>query len=151
MLAVVLLGCASLSGGGGKGDVTELHLFGLPITVNLDGKPGADGFAVRIYANKNGEAKGSHISAGTLEVLMFDGVVGANEFLQQKPQQTWRFSPREMSRFEEQTSLGRGYKVALRWQQMPKRNHITVLARYLPPKGEPIYSTPSTISAAVSK
>jgi hypothetical protein len=143
-----MAGCSTFSGGG-SGEITELHLFGLPMTLNLDGKPGADGFAVRIYANKSGGAKGASITSGTLEILMFDGVVGAADLQNQPPQQTWKFTARQLSRSEETTSLGRGYKFALRWDQMPKRNHITVIARYVPAKGPPIYSSSSTITASV--
>jgi hypothetical protein len=146
-IAFVLAGCATSSGGRG-GEVTELHLFGLPVTLNLDAKPGADGFAVRVYATKNGGAKGAEVTTGSLEIQMFDGVVGMAELIAQTPQQTWKFNARELARYEEQTSLGHGYKFALRWDQMPKRKHITVLARYVSPKGEPIYSSPSTITAS---
>lgn len=148
VLAIAFAGCATFSGGGG-GDVTELHLFGLPVTLNMDAKPGADGFAVRVYATKNGAAKGALVTAGSIEILMFDGVVGTGDLANQTPQQTWKFSGRELGKYEEQTSLGHGYKFALRWNETPKRKHITVLARFVPSKGEPIYSSPSTITASM--
>src|SRR6476620_8783900 len=94
--ALCLAACATMSGG--KGDrVDEVHLFGLPITLNLDGKPGADGFAVRVFATKGGGAKGSTIESGAIEVLMFDGVIGPDEVAAREPNQVWKFTPRQLS------------------------------------------------------
>lgn len=146
MAALWAAGCATMSGSGGV--VNEVHLFGLPVTVNLDGVPGADGFAVRVYANKNGDAKGSSIDSGILEVLMFDGVVRTDDLVANQPIQSWKFGPKQLANFKEKTSLGMSYRFALRWQKAPTRGHITVVARYVSPKGELVYSAPSTISSA---
>src|SRR4051812_7538083 len=70
-LLALLTGCATT---GGRGDADELHMFGLPITLNFDNKPGADGFAVRVFATKGRGAKGTVIKNGAVEILMFDGV-----------------------------------------------------------------------------
>jgi hypothetical protein len=145
LTAVLLAGCATFSGGG---NVDEVHLFGLPVTVNLDGIPGADGFAARVYATKDGGSKGSELDAGVLEILMFDGVIGGEELANTPPAQSWKFGPKQLAHFKEKNSLGTGYRFALRWQRPPTRGHITVVARYVSPKGEYIYSSPSTISSA---
>jgi hypothetical protein len=146
LLATLLVaGCATLSSGG---NVDEVHLFGLPVTVNLDGVPGADGFAVRVYATKNGGSKGADLDSGVLEVLMFDGVVSGDELTTTQPAQSWNFGPKQLGHFKEKTSLGTGYRFALRWRKPPTRGHITVVARYVSPKGEYVYSSPSTISSA---
>jgi hypothetical protein len=144
--AVLLLAACATTGGGA---VDEVHLFGMPAALNLDSKPGADGFAVRVYLTKVDNAKGATLRNGALEILMFDGLVAGNDLFAKPPAQTWKFSPSEITRFEEVTSLGHGYRFALRWSQPPKSPHITVLARYIPAKGEPIYSPPSTISSAI--
>jgi len=145
-LAVGLCGCATMSGGD---RVDAVHLFGLPVTFNLDARPGADGFAVRVFATKGGAAKGAPITAGMLEVLMFDGTAAGQELLTKQPLQVWHFTPRELISLREQTSLGTGYRFALRWKEPPSHNYITVAARYVPPKGEPVYSPPSTITTTV--
>jgi hypothetical protein len=142
-----MLGCATMSGGGGE-NAQALHLFGMPATVNLDGKAGPDGFGVRIYANRPGDAKGAAIKRGAVEVLMFDGVVTAEEIAAKEPLQTWKFTPRQLEDLSEKSALGEGYRLTLRWTQAPQRGHITVIARYLPTKGEAIYSSPSTIVSA---
>jgi hypothetical protein len=149
LAALSLAACATMSGGGGGDRVDEVHLFGLPVTLNLDGKPGADGFAVRVFLTKGGGAKGSTIQSGNLEVLMFDGVVGSDEIAAKEPKQIWKFTPRQLAPLREQTSLGNGYRFALRWDQPPTHGYITVVARYVPPKGGPVYSSPSTITATM--
>src|SRR3954467_10285257 len=106
--ALCLAACATTSGGGGE-RVDEVHVFGLPITLNLDGKPGADGFAVRVFVTKNGGAKGATVENGNLEVLMFDGVIGADEIAAKEPNQVWKFTPRQLSSLREQASLGSSY------------------------------------------
>jgi len=147
LLAMVLLAACVTTGGGGA--VNEIHLFGMPVVANLDSKPGADGFAVRVYITKSGNAKGASVRQGVVEILMFDGVAGGADLSAAAPTQTWKFSASELSRFEEITSLGHGYKFALPWTNPPKSQHITVVARYLPVKGEPLYSAPSAISTVV--
>jgi hypothetical protein len=138
-----------MSGRGGGDRVDEVHLFGLPVTLNFDAKPGPDGFAVRIFVTKGGGAKGSTIQSGNLEVMMFDGVVGVDEIVTKEPNQTWKFTAGQLAPLREQTSLGNGYRFALRWENPPTRGHITVVARYVPPKGNPVYSSPSTITATM--
>ena len=146
MAALCLAACGTMSGGRSE-RVDEVHLFGLPVTLNFDGKPGADGFAVRVFVTKGGGAKGSTIQSGALEVLMFDGVVGADAIATKEPKQIWKFTPKQLAPLREQTSLGDGYRFALRWSEAPTHGHITVLARYVPMNGEPVFSSPSTITA----
>src|ERR1044071_4390260 len=105
LAALCLAACATISCGGGD-RVDEVHLFGLPVTLNFDGKPGADGFAVRVFVTKGGGAKGATIQSGNLEVLMFDGVVGADEIATKEPGQIWKFTPHQLTALREQTSLG---------------------------------------------
>lgn len=150
LIVGVLAACGTLSGGGGAGVVDGLHLFGLPITLNLNGQPGADGFAVRIFVTKSGSAKGVPISEGSIEALMFDGVVRYDEILTNAPTQKWSFNAKQLMPFRERSQLGDGYRLVLRWNEAPKHGHITVIARYLPPKDRPpIYSSPSTITSAI--
>lgn len=158
MRAIFIASLVGLLAGGcattqvGRGDpVNEVALIAPPTTLNLDGQPGADGFAVRVYVIKAGNAKGAPISNGAVELLMFDGRVGSEQLLAAAPAQTWRFTPRELEKLEEQTALGTAYHFALRWAKQPARPAITVVARYVPPKGGPIYSPPSAIANAAAK
>lgn len=138
-------GCASARGRLG-GQPQEIHLYGVPASLNLDGVPGPDGFSVRIYASRSDRAKGLVVNSGAIEILMFDGVT--REFSETNVLKNWRFTPKELPAHEMQTSLGHGYQFVLRWEdKKPARENITVLARYLPKSGPPVYSAPSSISA----
>lgn len=148
LLALGVAGCATMSAGGRGDAVEEVHLFGLPATLNLDNKPGADGFGVRVFITKAGSVKGAALQSGSLEILMFDGVVDSAEAASQTSQQIWKFTARELAQYRDQSSLGVGYQLTLRWNEAPKRRNITAVARYVPPKGSPIYSAPSAISSA---
>jgi hypothetical protein len=145
--ALFLAGCGTLSGRRSEG-VDALHVFGLPVTINMDTRPGADGFAVRVFVTKSGGAKGTTINNGSIEVLMFDGVIGADEIQTKQPKQLWKFTSKQLSPMREQTSLGNAYRFALRWDEPPQHGHITVLARYITERGQPVYSSPSSITAS---
>lgn len=163
--ALVCLGCGSRSkmnprassfSGSGTGTgssragVSELHLFGNPVGMNLDGIPGPDGIGVRVFASSSGKAKGVAITQGTLEILMFDGVPSATDTNAPVPSKTWSFNPSELRAYMATTSLGIGYQFALPWgEQRPKQSRVTVLARLILPKGQVLSSDSSSISVAV--
>lgn len=138
-------GCATVGRVGGAPQ--EIHLYGVPVTLNLDDKPGPDGFAVRLYASRSDRARGLAVNSGAIEILAFDGI--ANDgFSERQPLKTWRFTTKELPAHEAQTSLGMGYRFVLRWEEnKPTRDHITVLARYVPDSGRPVFSAPSAISS----
>ena len=146
--AMFFAGCGTFSGGRGEG-VNAVHVFGLPVTINMDTRPGPDGFAVRVFVTKGGGAKGTTINSGSVEVLMFDGVVSIDEISTKQPKQLWKFNPKQLGAMREQTSLGNAYRFTLRWDEPPKHGHITVLARFVPERGQPVYSSPSSITASM--
>jgi hypothetical protein len=147
LLALIASGCGTVSGNR-AGRINEIHLFGLPVTLNLDNRPGSDGFAARVYAVKGGRAKGVPIQNGKIEIWMFDGVISVDDVFKMPPTQSWSFTPRDLQQFSEKSTLGQGYRFVLRWNQQPTRGHITIVARYLPEKGEPVFSSPSAINSA---
>ena len=146
--ALMWSGCAS-TGGGGSGDnggVDELNLFAAPVAVDIDQLPGADGVALRVYASSGGRAKGVTIRKGTLEVLMYDGALAEVNPANLKPLKTWSFRPEQLKVGAGSSSLGVGYRFVLPWEKdVPTQGRVTVLVRYTPPKGRPIYSSPSGI------
>jgi hypothetical protein len=144
-LILLLTGCAA-GRPGSANTINELHLFGLPTTLHLDHKPEPDGFAVRIYASNHLHAKGIPIKQGSLEILMFDGVVNAQTNSLPKPRRVWNFDPDQLKAYSGTSKIGLGYRFALRWDNAaPTRDRITILARYQSPRG-PISSAPSAIS-----
>lgn len=121
-------------------------MFGVPVALELDGKPGPDGIGVRIYASARGTAHGLPIRRGTLDVLMFEGMVDTRLIGTMPAQQVWSFSPAQLQGMSAATSLGMGYQLALRWEKAPPREPIvTVVARYRSPEGRIIYSSSDTI------
>lgn len=151
MVLAILVAAGCATGTRGRSETpAELHLFGLPVALNLDGKPGPDGIGVRVYASAAGLAMGVPISRGTLEVLMFDGVVGETELRTKPPRRTWTLPAAALKPFASLTSLGTGYQLALRWEQdSPRTPVVTVMARYHSPEGGELRSAANTVSVAL--
>lgn len=165
MLALALLACAcvwTLSGcvsdrpspsrrpSNARGPVGQLHLLTGPTALNLDHVPGADGFAVRVYASSSKSAATVAITEGKLEILMFDGVLKAQEASVTKPLHVWSYPANELKTFMQRGAVGAVYVLTLPWgESKPSEERISVMARYHPVKGTPIDSGPSTISVAV--
>jgi hypothetical protein len=145
----ILTGCATSGGGGvSGGGIDGLHLFAVPVAVDLDQLPGPDGVALRVYASSGDRAKGVPIRKGILEILMYDGAIAevAPGSQPQQPLRTWSFKADQLKPGSSGT-LGQGYRFALRWEtNAPTTGRVTVIARYTPPKGRPLYSPPSGIS-----
>ncbi len=144
----LLTGCAAIHGaGGGRGDIGEIHLFGVPVALNLDSKPGPDGIGVRVFMTPAGRARGTEMHEGRLDVLMFDGVVTETDFTRTPPLKVWSFTAQQLAPVVGSSALGIGYQLALNWgQSRPHVTSVTVVARYHPPSGPDLFSTPNSIS-----
>lgn len=132
MLAVAcLIGCAGRKEAAVPNlPLTELHLLSMPVALNFDKMPGADGFVVKVYGVSPRQPKTVPIRQGALEVLMFDGAL-TGSLADVTPLHVWRFKPDELKGFEINTSIGIGYNLTLRWEKdLPKQNRVTVVARY---------------------
>jgi hypothetical protein len=153
--AVMLFsGCASDGrgerGGSGLGGaarpVERLDLLLTSVGLNLDGKPGADGFGARVYASSRKSSAGTPLARGKLEILMYDGVVRGDEIGSVAPLRTWSYDASELKPYVQKTSIGTGYRFVLAWgEQTPKAGRITVVARYTGPDGMPVYAAPGNI------
>ena len=134
----------------GPDRIEELHLFGLPVALELDGRPGPDGIGVRLYASARGTARGLAIRRGTLDVLMFEGAVDPELLRTTPPHEVWSFPATDLQAMSARTSLGVGYQLALRWAKRPPRSGaVTVMARYLSPDGQVLYSAPDVITTSL--
>ena len=150
LLAIGGGGCTSLSGDGGDEAIEGLHLFGAPVALSMDRRKGPDGFGVRVFASVAGRAKGVPLRRGTLEVLMFDGSLGDADPSTAKPARVWTFPSATLAANAATSSLGVGYQFALHWEgAQPTQNHVTVIARFRPPSGPPLYSAPSVIPLVI--
>ncbi|MBM3844919.1 MAG: hypothetical protein FJ405_01365 [Verrucomicrobia bacterium] len=145
-----LTGCSSpggLSTPSGGGGLEELHLFTAPAALELDSIPGPDGFEARVYASSSAKAKGSAITRENLEFLLFDGAMPSDGPATTPPLKQWRFTPSELRRFANTSSLGVGYRFALKWDSAaPKQPRFSVVARLRGLDGRVIYSAPSSIA-----
>jgi len=128
--------------------ISELHLFGLPSAVDLDGRPGADGITVRIFASTATEPRGVPIRAGTLEVLLFDGPLRPGQPLPSKPLHVWSLTPQQLLPLASESKLGTGYQLTLPWTGTPPvRASVSVIARHTASAtARPVFSGPASIS-----
>jgi len=127
--------------------IIELNLLTMPVAVNLDGIPGVDGFAIRVYPSDGAHPKAQPIRSGALDILMYDGLVSATDWRSRAPRQTWSFTAAELKQRAFSTAIGTGYKFALSWgNNPPSGNKLTILVRYQSPDGSVVYSEPSSIN-----
>jgi hypothetical protein len=153
VLALAAAGCSSTGGagrsggsGGGRGGIEEIHLFGYPNAMNLDSRPGPDGFGIRFYLTQNGKARGVEMRQGRIDVLMFDGAVPEAEIPASQPLKVWSFTPQQLAPVAGTSALGMGYLLTLNWgTTRPRMTGITVVVRYHPPSGPDLYSAPNAI------
>jgi hypothetical protein len=150
LMLAACVGCRSLTSGNAGGPINQLHLLVTSVALNLDGKPGADGVGVRLYASRRGEAAALPITQGTLDILMFDGNVPLDELSQHQPRHTRSYPAEKLKPQVQETSVGISYRFAALWgEDQPKGERVTVVARYTGPGGQPIYSAPSSVPTSV--
>ncbi len=144
---LVLAGCGTTRTGGS--DVQSIHVFAVPVAVNLDRNPGPDGFSIRVYARGAKSSKGVRLHGGTLEVLMFDGLVSAMETPPVEPLRTWRFTGTELKQHLGRSAVGEGYRFTLGWEHARQtQGRISLVTRYHPPSGAAIASAPASVSTS---
>ncbi len=147
-LALALPGCATSESS--RSDIAEVHLFGLPVALNLDNVPGPDAFSIRVYASTAQQPKGVTIRQGTLDIVLFDGAFAPNQPISGAPLRVWSFTAQQLKAVANENRLGTGYEFTLPWAGTPPtRNRVTVFARYRPKSGNPVVSGPSAISLSV--
>ncbi len=149
---VGLTGCASRPVGAGSvaRPVERLDLILTSLALDLDGRPGVDGFGARVYASVRGSAVGTPVSAGRLEFLMYDGVVRPEALAGATPLQVWSYDAGVLRPFAQLTSIGTGYRFALAWgDKIPRRERITIIARHTGLDGRVVNSAPGSIPLSV--
>jgi hypothetical protein len=116
----------------------------MPSGLNLDARPGPDGFSIRIYAISPDYPKAVAFNQGSLEVLMYDG-----EGSVAKPLRTWKFTPEELRAYASVSPFGVSYEMVLAWEKaVPTGKNISIQARYVPETGNPVVSAPASIVVA---
>ncbi len=126
--------------------ITEVHLLAMPVALNLNAAPGADGIQLSVFLVVTGHAKTAPMTTGALEVVAYDGSVNPEHL--PSPFQMWRFEPDTLSPYAFNSVVGTGYNLVLSWApKLLARKRVTVLAKYLPPQGPAVVSAPSSIAA----
>jgi len=127
--------------------IQELNLLAVPVAVNLDDRPGPDGFVIKIYAGSPKRPKPVPLEDGQIEVAMFDGIPGIGDAVSQ-PRRIWTYTAQELRPYQIETSIGIGYQLAVLWgDAKPTHDKITVVVRYTPARGQSLASAPSIIAA----
>jgi len=127
--------------------ISEIHLFAVPLAINTDATPGADGFAVKVYAVDRFKPKPTAIAEGTLDILMFDGLLPGRAIGTNTPLQVWSYAADQLPLYLHRGTIGDAYEFTPLWTtNRPHADQITVAARYRPPSGDPLFSATSTIT-----
>lgn len=125
--------------------VVELNLITSPVALDLDGQPGPDGIAVKLYANEARNPKPVQIREGILEIVLFDGLFGRGT--NQPPVlREFRFTPAELRQREIISNIGTGYQFSLPWARRPSQQFLSVAARFTRPDGQVAMSRPSSVT-----
>ncbi|MBC8373240.1 MAG: hypothetical protein ISS69_07840 [Phycisphaerae bacterium] len=113
--------------------------------VNWDGEPGFDGAIAQVMLFKNtaGGPK-SILVSGEVDVMMYEGAKPDDYSNVTKPFFSWTFTPAELAqRVVGQYGALWGYALVLEWTVPPKSEKVWMIARYRPPSGSAIYSSPA--------
>lgn len=152
LLLAGLTGCATRPTGAGTAarPVERLDLILTSLALDLDGKPGADGFGARIYASVRGSAVGVPLAGGRLQFLMYDGVIRPEELAEALPLQVWTYEAAALAPYAQLTSIGTSYRFALSWGgKVPRRDRITIIARHTAADSRVVHSAPGSIPLSV--
>jgi hypothetical protein len=137
---------AGTSSSPAKNRITQLNVITVPVALDLDGKPGPDGVAVKLYANNPEHPKALRMREGTLEFIMFDGTFHGRT---NPPPivQSFTFAASEFRLHEFNSKLGWGYEFTLRWgTNLPTQRIMSIGARYTAPNSRPIVSRTSSVT-----
>ncbi len=156
VLGAILLGCSNTAtkrptaSSSAPTSIDKLNLLAAPIALNLDGLPGPDAVAVKIYAGNARNPKPVAITSGTVDLLAFEGLLG-NSTNVPAPFKTWTYTAAELRRMQFKASIGIGYQITAPFNGLkPKADKLTVVGRYRPDESHAIYSSPSTISVTAN-
>lgn len=119
----------------------------MPVALNLDALPGADGIVLKLYADHPDHAKPVAIKEGQLDLLLYDGLLDQTTPTNQAPLHVWSFTAKQLAKHASNTTIGTGYDFALPWgDNVPQQNYVTVVGRFTPRSGPVILSAPTVIT-----
>jgi hypothetical protein len=154
LLALVAGGCAPESKGPPAPvavvDVVQLDASP-PTALSWDESPGPDGVQVLVRMYRVSEDKTETVTvSGTLEFLLFEGIVPPDALSRAQPFHTWTYEGPELRQFVIRNLGLWGYGLRLGWGgHVPRSDKVTLTARYTPPSGQPLYARPIIIMMTV--
>ena len=147
LVAFALCSCkSSAPSASAKDRIVQLNVITVPVALDLDGKAGPDGIAVKLYANTASDPKAARIREGTVEFVMFDGTFHGRT---NPPPilHTFTYAASELRLHEFNSKIGWGYQFTLRWgTNKPTQRLMSIGARYTPPEGNPVVSRTSSVT-----
>lgn len=145
-IAILLLVAGCATDAGRTRGIDSLHVFTVPVALDLDGTPGPDAFGLTLYASAASAARGVPLTTGRIEIQMYDGALPPGGSAGAVPLRVWSFAAADLKKLGVKTSLGTGYRFTLRWNETPPRqDRITLVARHVPARGAAIQSMPTII------
>lgn len=127
--------------------IDGMTLVALTLPLRSPEQKGPVGVQVQVffYTNPAGEPESATVS-GTLQMIMFDGPIKNEDIPVTKPLLTWTFTRQQLS-MRLIKSMGLWcYLLPLEWgDKPPKSNSVTIIARYNPPNGPPMYSSQASV------
>lgn len=146
-VALCLAACKSVpSGNAPKDRIVELNLITVPVAIDLDGRAGVDGIALKLYASNGRDPKAIRVSEGKVDFVLFDGTFHGRT---NPPPilQTVTFTAAELRLNELKSNIGYGYEISIRWgTNLPTQRIMSVGARYTAPDGRSIVSRTSSVT-----
>ena len=116
-----------------------------PTAMNWDNHPAPDGFQAQVHLFQLKHDLPVTVK-GTLEFLLYEGRIAANDAAGRQPLRTWQFTPERLRDCLGRSIVGWGYAMRLGWgRQVPAASSVTLLARYQPPDGQATYSAPLSV------
>ena len=113
--------------------------------VNWDGEPGFDGAIAQIMLLRNTD-KGlkSVLVSGEVDIMIYEGAKPDRLSDAIKPFFSWTFTAGELAqRVVGQYNALWGYALRMQWTAAPRSAKVWLIARYRPPSGSAIYSSPA--------
>jgi len=114
--------------------------------VNWDDRPGPDGLQVRVHFFRLDRDLPVTVS-GTVEFVLYEGRLSTGDVRSARPFRSWAFPQEALPRQISRSRYGWCYAMQLGWgMHVPRSGVVTLIARYLPPDGPAVLSSPMLVA-----
>ena len=147
VFAAMSPGCTPPANKGMPAPIPHADRVGLSVPgngiVNLDGEPGYYGVTAHVVLYKNIPAGLKSILVnGELDIIIYGG--STDKFSDAtEPLFSWTLTGGELALLAVRQYGIWGYGLQLKWKTPPRPGRVWIIARYRPPSGNAIYSSPA--------